>query len=98
MVGIVANLDNYDEDELIELERYIEIRREELDLNTPPSTKEISYLIHDLLNDCDPSEYASAAGESIKCKGTMELKDCSIVKIETETGYKYTIQVKETNR
>ena len=59
MVGTVANLDNYDEDELRELERYIEIRREELDPNTPPSTKEISCLVHDLLLDCDPSEYAA---------------------------------------
>ena len=93
MVGMVANLDNYDEDELRELERYIEIRREELDPNTPPSTKEISCLVHDLLLDCDPSEYAAGAGEHIVIKGIMEMKDCSIVKIETQTGHKFRIEV-----
>ncbi len=93
MVGMVADLNNYDEEELRELERHIEIRREELDPNTPPSTKEISYLLYDLLVDCDPREYAASAGGCIKGEGTTEIEEYSIVKIETQTGYKFRIEV-----
>ena len=53
MVGMVANLDNYDEDELKALEQAIDTRRDELSDDVAPSVKEILHLVHDLILDSE---------------------------------------------
>jgi len=89
---MVGNVDNYDEEELQDLERAIETRRNELSDDVPPSEKEILHFIHDLILDSDPKA-EGYAGMGRYVKSACCISEDGTADFETETGHMFAIEV-----
>jgi hypothetical protein len=92
MVGMVANLNNYDEEELRALEQAINTRRDELSDDVPPSEKEILHFVHDLILDSDPKGEGYAA-MGIYVRSVCCLSERGTAEFETQSGHKFEIKV-----
>jgi len=92
MVGMVANLNNYDEEELIALEQAIETRRNELSDDVPPSVKEILHFVHDLILDSDP-KHEGYAGMGIYVRSVCCISEDGTAEFEAQSGHRFGIEV-----
>lgn len=94
MVGMVADLDNYDEEELKALEQAIVVRRDELSDTVPPSRKEILHFVHDLILCSDP-KHEGYAGMGIYVRSLCCISEDGTADFETQTGHRFAIEVHE---